>query len=458
MKKNQLLDIKWIFYILISCVYAVCQINLIMYTIFLCEFVIILRALWYEDYELFKKEQIELLFVSLMMPDNYLIIAVVTVLLIINLPRVQWKITFGLGISILYLVLNVILNSVNFVNLFFAILYNVPLVLVGYVIKKKADNVQVFRELTLLNAKRLILLEGITVIVYMLTHLSEIRSYIDMDWVTGTLGMYQCNTLMLLASFSFLMFLDDFMKNRTSLIWAIASLAIAMCTTSVAYTLILIVTIVAMLFLSRQINLKVKACAIGGVCIGIVVFLSISPDWIVNEIPKLMNTSYLQERIHKIEYYENTFVDIPQEEGILAWAFGNGIGEYSSRAASTCAGGYIGLYDKFFEPYVSDVRAKYITDEPYDKAFWGKSVVDTPGSSVLAIQGELGIIGLIICAMTFVNLYRNANGLIPKMVVVFFCGLMFVESVLGFLKYGVIFLLAYYITNTDVNLNRTQCD
>lgn len=447
MNETKLLNFKWIVYILISCVYAVCQKTVLMYAVLLIELVLILKDLWQEKYASFKTRQMDLIFVALIMPDNYLIIAIVCILLLVNLPRCEWKFDVTTILLVLYVLINACINSVNPINFVFATLYNLPFLLAAYVIKKKASRELAFRESVLLCAKRFVVLEGCTVFVYMMSHLSYIREFIDMDWVTGTLGTYQCNTLMLICSFSFLIFLDDYLKNKQSILWAVASLALAMSTTAVAYTLILIVTVVIVLFISREINLKLKVAAITGVLAGVIVFLSISPSWIVNEIPKLTDVSYLQHRIHKIEYYVNTFVDMPKNEGVETWLFGVGVGEYSSRAASTCAGGYVDLYDNFFEPHVSEMREKYITNETYDIAYWGKSVVDTAGSTILALQGELGIIGLLLGIMTFFKLYREANGLIPRTIVVFFFGLMFVESVVGFLKYGIIFLLAYYVTN-----------
>lgn len=448
MKETRVLNLKWIVYILISCVYAVSQKNILMYSVLLIELALIVKDLWQEKYESFKIRQMELIFISLMMPDNYLIIAIVCILLVVHLPRCEWKLEGMTMLLLAYVIFNICINSVNLNNLIFATVYNLPFLLAAYVIKKKASREPKFRESMILCAKRFVVLEACTVLVYMVSHLATVKEFIDMDWVTGTLGTYQCNTLMLICSFSFLVFLDDFLKNKKSLIWAIVALALAMSTTAVAYTLILIVTVVVVLFISREINLKLKVSAIAGVLAGLIVFLCISPSWIVNEIPKLTNVSYLQERIHKIEYYVNTFSKMPENEGVKTWLFGVGVGEYSSRAASTCAGGYIGLYDNFFELHVSEMRAKYITDQTYDIAYWGKSVVDTPGSTILALQGELGIIGLIMGLITFFRLYKDANGLIPRTIVVFFFGLMFVESVVGFLKYGIIFLLAYYATNT----------
>ena len=295
--------------------------------------------------------------------------------------------------------------------------------------------------------KNWIIIEGMSVILFALTHISTVRSYGDMDWVTGTLGSYQCNVLMTICSFSLLVFWTEYNDKKKSVMWIIISGILAISTGAVGYTLVFACVILMVILLSFQIKIPQKLLMVVILTLGAVAFIQIVPKWMSNEIVLLSDKNYLYNRVTKIRYYENTFIELPKNEGFYEAVFGTGLGEYSSRAAETCAGGYIPLYDKIEPPFESTIRKKYISSWN----FGGDGLTSTAQASVISIQGELGVIGLITLFIFLFKKMRSSTDVRGKIVVLYFIGLLFLDNTLEFAKYGLVFWMAYYLCNRMVN-------
>ena len=329
--------------------------------------------------------------------------------------------------------LNICINQVHFNNILFSVIYTLPFFMMGYEMEYLISDKKVVDEIVF-SMKNWIIIEGMSVILFALTHISTVRSYGDMDWVTGTLGSYQCNVLMTICSFSLLVFWTEYNDKKKSVMWIIISGILAISTGAVGYTLVFACVILMVILLSFQIKIPQK-------------LLMVVPKWMSNEIVLLSDKNYLYNRVTKIRYYENTFIELPKNEGFYEAVFGTGLGEYSSRAAETCAGGYIPLYDKIAPPFESTIRKKYISSWN----FGGDGLTSTAQASVISIQGELGVIGLITLFIFLFKKMRSSTDVRGKIVVLYFIGLLFLDNTLEFAKYGLVFWMAYYLCNRMVN-------
>ena len=177
--------------------------------------------------------------------------------------------------------------------------------------------------------------------------------------------------------------------------------------------------------------------------IAFAVFVAVSPAWISTEVYKMTDAAYAQSRFEKSIYYERTFVDIPSEEGMLSFIFGTGLGTYSSRAALTCAGGYIGFYDSLFEAHSSPERNRYLSDQ--DRS---KGLASMPDSSIISMQGELGLIGLLAVNGMMLALFIRSKDPCYRIAVLFFWGLLFVDNALEYAKFYAMFTMAMVATRS----------
>lgn len=356
------------------------------------------------------------------------------------------KIVFWITIVSIYCMLNICINQVHFNNILFSVIYTLPFFMMGYEMEYLISDKKVVDEIVF-SMKNWIIIEGMSVILFALTHISTVRSYGDMDWVTGTLGSYQCNVLMTICSFSLLVFWTEYNDKKKSVMWIIISGILAISTGAVGYTLVFACVILMVILLSFQIKIPQKLLMVVILTLGAVAFIQIVPKWMSNEIVLLSDKNYLYNRVTKIRYYENTFIELPKNEGFYEAVFGTGLGEYSSRAAETCAGGYIPLYDKIAPPFESTIRKKYISSWN----FGGDGLTSTAQASVISIQGELGVIGLITLFIFLFKKMRSSTDVRGKIVVLYFIGLLFLDNTLEFAKYGLVFWMAYYLCNRMVN-------
>lgn len=443
--KIKKLDIRWRIFYCVSLIYAVLQINIVMYICLAIQLMYVAKS---KNEERNSIELANLLLVTLFLPDNYVIILIILLVFLVCAIKNGFKRNTILWINIvsLYCMLNVCINQVHLNNIVFSMIYTLPFFAIGYEAKCLIRDKKVVDEIVF-SIKNWIIIEGLSVILFALTHIGTVRSYSDMDWVTGTLGAYQCNVLMIICSFSLLVFWAEYNDKKRSAVWIIISGVLAISTGAVAYTLIFAFVILMVVLLSLQVKAPQKLLMVVILLLGVIAFIQIVPTWMSNEILLLKDKNYLYNRVTKIHYYENTFIDLPQKEGLFKTLFGTGLGEYSSRAADTCAGGYIPLYDRMAESYESAYRKNYITNWN----FGGDGLTSTWQATVISIQGELGFIGLLALFAFLSKKMRSATDVRGKIAVLYFCGLFFFDNTLEFAKYGLVFWMTYYLCDKMKN-------
>lgn len=442
--KIKRLDVRWCIFYCVSLIYAISQINIIMYICLAVQLIYVVKSRKNNRNSI---EIVNLLLVTLFLPDNYVIIPIVMITFFwcIMKKGLRKKTIFWATIVSIYCMLNVCINQVHFNNIFFSVIYTLPFFMMGYEMDYLIGDKRIVDQIVFF-IKNWIIIEGMSVILFALTHISIVRSYSDMDWVTGTLGSYQCNVLMVICSFSLLIFWTEYNDKKKSVIWIIMSGILAISTGSVAYTLVFASVVLIVVLLSFHIKLPQKLLMIIVLTLSAVTFIQMVPKWMSNEITLLSNKNYLYNRVTKIRYYENTFIELPKNEDLGKVVFGTGLGEYSSRAADTCAGEYIPLYDKIAKPFESAIRKKYISSWN----FGGDGLTSTSQASVISIQGELGAIGLFALFIFLLKKMRSSKDVRGKIVVLYFIGLLFLDNTLEFAKYGLIFWMAYYLCNRMV--------
>lgn len=437
---SPLLNVKWILLLIASVVYSITQFPVVMYlamAVLLCSLIPIKTR--FSDEQIFT-DGIDLLIAALMMPDNYcIILAIIYFTIRIGCRQITHRSVFAVAALAAYCAFNVILRSVPLNNIVLYCVYSLPFILIYGSCSKVLSGNRAYRYLYILSSlKRLTLIEFVSVVAYAITHLSVIASYNDMDWVVGTFGTFQANTLMVVEAFSFLIFLSAIKRGvRGCVPWCAAAAILMVSTSSVSFLVVFALAFMAVIFFSSSFRLS-ERIAIAALSIGVIfVFISVSPDWITRELVKMTDSGYAYSRFEKAKYFERTFLEIPTNEGTSYFLFGTGLGTYSSRAAMTCAGDYIDMYDRAFQPYNSRFRTKYLGDQDRKKGL--ASMAD---SSVVSIQGELGFIGLVaLVAFVLIAISKSRNPYY-RMSVLFFVGLLFMDNALEYAKYYSIFCLA----------------
>ena len=436
----------WIYLIFGSVVYAISGLNLFIYSAVLFTVInIVFTVLRRKSLE---KLVVDLLLCSLLVPDNLIVVVVAICLLVYKLFTKNIVIyrTYSLlfisfiGVS---LILNLFLGSIHFLNIAMCLVYLLPFFAYAIFLKDVFNQNKICSDYILLRLRFFILIQYLTIIIWALTHFRTVLSYPDLDWVTGTFGQYQCNVLMCVCTFAGIVFLCHYYyyKDLKNLLSAIFSFVLSMCTGSFIYMSVMLIAMVLVLFTCKEIKLNKKFLFFFGILILVGVFLVCSPNWMIQEIKSLFDLGYLKNRVVKLEYYYNTFVKFPQEEGFVRFLFGIGPGEYTSRASETCAGGYISLYDKFFTGQQNIIREKYIN--VIAELHKGEGLASTSMSSILSVTGEYGFIGLIFLIIFFGKKYLKVNPL-SKLSILFFFGLMFFDNSLEFPKYVLALWGAYY--------------
>ena len=89
------------------------------------------------------------------------------------------------------------------------------------------------------------------------------------------------------------------------------------------------------------------------------------------------------------------------------------LGNYNSRGALICTGQYVDLYNKFFEPSISEYTQEYIMDylsfDYHGVTADHESVLARPYASLMALMGELGYLGIITFVLLIFFLCKKKN-------------------------------------------------
>lgn len=434
------IDKRWSVFVVLSLVYGITRYAVIMYIPLLIFGVSLIRAIISKkNYE---ARYIELLMVSIFIPDNYIIIPI-ALAGFIN-PKKKLRINKVIIIFFVIFSMNVLINKVKAVHVFFSLLYILPFISMYCYFRRIKSDYKIYKNV-IKSTPYIIVAQWFSTFAYAATNISFVKASGDMDWVTGTLGTNQCNVLMYICStFSFFL-LYDYSRTKTvkGLIYAIFSFGLALSTTSVAYTLILFVSIFISVIAISKIKLYKKITFLLLMGIAVIYFIYISPSWITRDVMSLADRAYIVQRVTKIRAYIDVFYNLPREYGVFRGLFGCGAGQYSSRAALTCGGNYIKSYSKIFPVSISSYTKEYILNGFFKMNTVGNAASSM--SSIVAIQGEYGLVGLACLVLFFVHLMKNKLPLAGYINNIFFIGLMFVDNTLEFAKYAVSFWLCDYM-------------
>lgn len=436
---------KWVLiecalYIISTILYVIFDINLLFFGSIIFSTIISFNK-YMKSNDLFYI--IKIIILSLIIPNNYFIIFITLLLFILLCIKKNATIKKIIPI-ILFLVINIIINKVRLINAAFGFLYVLPPFLLYFYFKEYENEIYEMRYKIVDLVEPIFLLELFAIILYVIFNFSLVVEANANDWLVGTFGKNQGNIFLFYISFCLLLFLNRYKKdkNKKNLLFAIISIFIIILTNSVSLTLMFLGSYFIISFFTLK-KMKKIVSIFSAALIGIL-FVLISPDWINNYIIKLTNYDYLYKNVPKIQVYQDTFYYIPKDN-FKYFIFGNGIGQYSSRAALTCTGKYVDAYNKLFKPSISQYTNDYILNR-YVKynIIEHYGTLYSPFSSILTLQGEFGLIGVALFIILIVLALKN-SGMYSKIMILFFTFSCFIENYLEFQKIIGIVLLIYFI-------------
>ena len=245
---------------------------------------------------------ISLMLYSILLPDNYTIIGISSLILIYLLIRKKFCINEFINKKQLYLIigfsilvlLEIILNQIGIVKILFSLLYYSSIIIIALILSSLSFN----KTSIIYSLKFIIASQLIAIISKIIFHFDYIKSFNDLDWVTGTFGDFQANILFLFCAFSFIILISNYMstKSNSDIIFALIAIAIAFSTGSVALTLLFIVSLLLFSLFDNHFK-KEKKFILIFIIVGTIVFLFVNPTWVVKDIKNLTNYEYLTSRI-----------------------------------------------------------------------------------------------------------------------------------------------------------------
>ncbi len=385
---------------------------------------------------------IKLCLYSIMIPSNYIILAALIYVSIVNKSRAKSSNIIYLFFVFLYLLFNIIANDIKMINLIFSVVYFIHIffcmIFVDTVKLEEEDKENLISFL-----KFAALLQGIALVTKYIFQHDAIVSAIDFDWVSGTFGINQGNIFLFYFLFNFIVFFDRYRKKRIDICYMLVSIVYIVMTGSICLICIFAFVLFLYLMINKGIGIRMKIRALGLLMFLIMSFMVITPVWITDAIVRIAETDDKSIYISKLIDYENVYMNphLSTDYEII----GVGVGNYSSRAALTCTGIYLPTYNVFFEPSMSDFTTEYIYNKLnyiYDNKL---GTLDTPFSEFISIKGELGYIGIAFLFSYFILLYsRNKNA--SRIYIMFLFFSCFVENYLEFAKIVVLlyFSLIYF--------------
>ncbi len=387
---------------------------------------------------------LKILLASIIIPNNYIIIFITTLFYLFSLKNKK-TVNFNLCIIVLLLICNAVLNWSPLVNVSFSIIYLLPIIMLFSLFEKEKNQLKEnFHSLTFL-LKNILFLEILSVIFSFIANYNILKLGGNAnDWITGTFGYHQGNIFLYFMLFSCLIFKKDYdeSKMKSNIVYIFLSLVLAISTNSIALILFFIASYFLVTIFKSSFREKLRDAVL--LVVVIILFFLFTPNWIKGYLVKLTNYEYLIKTVAKLEVYEDTYVNIPQND-YKFFLIGNGIGRYSSRAALTCTGKYVNFYNKFFEPSISEYTNDYILNR-YIKynLQQGQGTLYSPFSTIISLQGEFGIIGLLLFLIIIWKLFRNSK-MNSKIFILFFLFSCFIENYLEFEKVMLLVFLLYFL-------------
>lgn len=373
---------------------------------------------------------------SLIIPNNYIILLYVLLIPIFfkNMDKNKSKIFLFLVSFILFVCLNSLLNEFLIINKLFSLLYLIPIFFCFNITKLELNDDNYFILKKYLVSMLYIQLAFIG--INLITNFSYITSMLDFDWVTGSFGMNQGNVFFFFIGFCCVFFINDYFMYKKSLKYVIFSIILMILTGSITLIILFLLSFFNLIFF-KNISSEIKKSLIFFTIFGTIIFMVVTPTWIKSLMIEMFTTNKIETKINKITDYHNVFFELPKEN-IKYFFIGNGIGQYSSRSALTCTGNYIDFYNNYFEPSITLQTSKWIIPR-YEYALkYQLGTLNLPYSSIITIQGEMGLIGLLFFLSFCRYLLKNSSGF-SKCYVLFFIFACFSDNYLEFAK--VVFVL-----------------
>lgn len=434
-------------YIIGAILSAFLEINIVLYVAFIATLCLEVKSyLHTKDFFSILK----IIILSVIIPNNYIIIVVIGILSIIYYKVIIKHTNFKIiGLLALILFLNILANWVAPLNIFFGLFYLLPILFIFLLLQAFEEEFQKARSKLVSLSKTLIAYELITVLMTAISNIKLLLEGVNAnDWVTGTFGYQQGNIFLYFMLFSLLILKKDYdqTKNKQDIVYIAIAAILSIATNSMALIIFFIFSYFIIMFFQSKAQEKRKTIAILGIVL--VLFMLLTPDWIKSYIIKLTNPEYFSKNVAKVQVYEDTFINIPKKD-LKFSIIGNGIGQYSSRAALTCTGKYIDTYTKLFAPSISDYTAKYILKryEHYNLEL-GHGTLYSPFSTILSVQGEYGVIGSILFICFIIYLMKGKNPY-TKIFVLFFFLSCFIENYLEFAKVMTMVFSIYFMNKSS---------
>lgn len=389
---------------------------------------------------------LKIIILSIIIPSNYIIILTIAILSALFYKRIVKNINRKiLCLTLSIILLGAIINRVAPLNIFFGLFYLIPIYLIFLLLKSFDIEIRETQKKIVSLIKALVIYELFSVIMLLIAHINTILAGVNAnDWITGTFGYHQGNIFLYFMLFSLMILKKDYdeTKNKYDIVYISISIILAIATNSMALIIMFFFSYFTISFLRAKAKEKYKTLTILSAIL--ILFMLLTPAWIKSYIIKLANPEYFTKNVAKVIVYEETFIDIPKDD-LLFGIIGNGIGYYSSRAALTCTGKYIDLYNKIYAPSMSDYTAKYILKKyEYYNLKLGHGTLYSPFSTIISIQGEYGIIGTILFACLIIYLIKEKNPY-TKIFVLFFFLSCFMENYLEFAKIMTMVFSIYFL-------------
>lgn len=393
---------------------------------------------------------VQIVMFSLILPDNYTVIFVCFILLIIinfknkrNFICVSKQTVAGIYLFT-YLVINLIVNAVPIGNVILSVFYLSSTFLGIYLFGMIRKNINFMYDFVVV-CKQIIVIEAITSIARIVKLNTRILEMKDLDWFYGTFGDgqgVQLFQVMIYISLGLLIYALQ-TNNSKEIIWIILAALIALLTGSTALTCIFFFSVL-LYFICSKINMrrKVLTLLVAGVLFS--TFYLASNDWVKNDLKQLPKT--ILTKVDKINLYRDVFFEIiPNDKSFFF--VGSGIGTFNSRASLTATGFYNENAGKYFDKSTSLYCSKYVLHRwlrVYNSnALYGTAMM--PTSELIVIIAELGIIGIICIAIYLFQILKNKKQY-TYLVLLTFIAMCAYENLLEFPKTSVIFFIVFNFT------------
>ncbi len=383
---------------------------------------------------------------STILPDNYSSIFVITICGLFKCFNRKMRIEPVSILLFLYVAVRFFLGMDHIGNIFFSVLYWIVFfisVLCGKELLKGID-----RDDIRFSFIQILVIEAAAIFIGLVRNVGALS--MDNDWVTGTFGAFNGVQLFISMLMLGVFFLMDYTvtHRKTDLIYMVMSFAISIFSGTVALTILFAVaTIVYAVIVSKGIKLKAGLFLI--IILGITFLFSTNESWVKRDVMQLTDYNYLIKRVSKIQYYRSTFIEIPsQDAGFLI--FGEGIGRYSSRAAMTMTGSYIGLVKSVD---MSDYTRRKILPLYMDCVRYGNGTAAMPFSEVATIMGELGLAGLILVIICMIRLYAR-SGSFQKYLLIIVGMFMFYDNYLEFPRIAFIIVMVFLMLEPYMKIEK----